>query len=359
MFPGNRPGESRISWGRIPEPVRKMLGDGCGMRSGIGQRRHRQLAVAIVILVAGFAVLPASAEGGEVTLTFETAPGGEPWDDPTDTDFGHVSFDVYDPRDAEERPAPVRPSSTGLRAVTNYGADGTVGWLIIRFAEPQESVAFWSRIDARDYQVDDSGRAPTVHIRAYDPAGDRVYDSDVGSSGQPVTRYANDPRGGGWSITGVSPDDPSAEISRIEMTIRKYQSADFARFGLTNLEFRAEAPTAAMAVSPSTPKAGERLTLDARGVETAGQIVTYEWYVDGAAFATTTRPVVSYTPENPGPHQFRVRVTDGLGQVDEDAQTVDVRERSLVNTPGFGFVIAFLAIIAVALVAWTRLRRSA
>lgn len=134
-------------------------------------------------------------------------------------------------------------------------------------------------------------------------------------------------------------------------------------------------PEAAATATPSTVTAGETLELDgADSTDQFGELVSYDWSIDGQSLSGET---TSVTLDESGEYTAELTVTNDAGETDTATTTVTVEQvadggdggaddgdggaddgddtdTSEDGIPGFGVIIALLAVIAAALLASRR-----
>lgn len=270
---------------------------------------------------AASATTDAVTQPQEVDLTFETAPDGESWDDPTETDFGYLSFSVFTPTSDQERPAVAKrvptpdDPPTSLTVITNLNADGEPGWLNVRFRSPQESprLVFWLEPD--DERFDEEGNSNELFIRGYDASNARVFERQSQLTA------------GGYVFVDVDPEADSDRVTRVAITARPPTGPAFSRLYVSRVSFTAAPPTVDLRVSPTAPAAGERPTVHA-DADPAAAITDLDWFVDGRRYVPPAdrsgRRII--TPElSAGTHTIAVDVTDRFGRQASAERTVSVR----------------------------------
>jgi len=96
---------------------------------------------------------------------------------------------------------------------------------------------------------------------------------------------------------------------------------------------------------------GDEVTFDTSG--TTGEIERYEWTVDGDPVESTDGSTLNHTFEETGTAEVEVTVTTASNRTDAASQTVEVVEgeesASGVQTPGFGIVVAVVALVGATL----------
>jgi outer membrane protein assembly factor BamB len=81
-------------------------------------------------------------------------------------------------------------------------------------------------------------------------------------------------------------------------------------------------PTAFMNITPTAPRTGESVTLEASGSsDPDGSISSYEWRVDGTSYTGKT---VSHTFSNAGEYTVGLTVTDEDGVTDSTTQSINI-----------------------------------
>ncbi|MFC7057459.1 PKD domain-containing protein [Halovenus salina] len=93
-------------------------------------------------------------------------------------------------------------------------------------------------------------------------------------------------------------------------------------------------PSATASVSPTSLAPSESVSLNASGsVDTDGQIVSYEWDVDGdGTYDTqTTSPTITHSYSQTGSYGVTLRVTDDGDDTDTESVTVSVTEQPIAN----------------------------
>jgi PGF-pre-PGF domain-containing protein/PGF-CTERM protein len=138
-----------------------------------------------------------------------------------------------------------------------------------------------------------------------------------------------------------------------------------------------EPPEASLSLDPATAQVGEEVTLS--GVDSSdedGEIVSYEWSVNGQTFSGET---VTTSFDEPGDYTVELTVTDDSGETDTITETLTITQAETATPttepgpattepepepetpttsdpliPGFGFTTAILALLAAALIAIRR-----
>ncbi|MFC5368812.1 DUF4347 domain-containing protein [Salinirubrum litoreum] len=183
---------------------------------------------------------------------------------------------------------------------------------------------------------------------------DRLTDGGLTSDDLRVAHYEDDE----WTLL-----DPTVVRQRNGVLLVEIETDGFSPFAVTAVGD----PTADF-VTPSSATVGEELTLDAGDTTTRfGEIVAYQWSVDGR---TLTGETGTLTFDAPGEYGVTLTVTDDTGRTATATRTLVVREQgetptatatptatsepTTTTTPGFGVLVALLALlslVAVALVA--------
>lgn len=267
--------------------------------------------------VAGTPITNAATNAEQVTLTFETGPDGEAWEDPSDTDFGYVDFDVYTPHNDRESPAtaqhvptPDQPPSA-RNVITNLNSRGESGWLNIRFRRRQSNPQIVLWLEPKDEQIDRYGNSNKLLVRGYDSSNNRVYDEQ-----SQITA-------GGYVREEIQPSDPSDHISRVAITVLPPSGSGHSRFYVGRIGFNAEPPKVDLTVSPTRPDTGDQISIRSN-IETAGEITEYEWVVDDERQPAGDRPQILRPNLGTGSHTVSITVTDRLGLQGTTSKTFTV-----------------------------------
>jgi PGF-CTERM protein len=121
-------------------------------------------------------------------------------------------------------------------------------------------------------------------------------------------------------------------------------------------EVESEAPNASLS-GPEEATVGEEVTFDTNAT---GEIERYEWTVDGDPVESTDGSEMSYTFEESGTTEVEVTVSTADNQTDSASQTVEVVDGEEtaggVQTPGFGIVVAVVALVGAMLLVVRRSR---
>lgn len=125
-------------------------------------------------------------------------------------------------------------------------------------------------------------------------------------------------------------------------------------------------PEAAINVAPQTPTAGEEVTFDASGTTTPyGDVVGYEWTIDGESFTGET---VTTTIDDPGDVTVEVVVENDAGLTATATESIQVTApptetttptasaTTETGTPGFTTGTAVIALVVSLLVRWRQRR---
>lgn len=158
----------------------------------------------------------------------------------------------------------------------------------------------------------------------------------------------------------VGADADDLQMNRYNADEGEWQGLETDQIGQTDTHVRVEAetpgfsffsvsatsePTAAIDV-PAEVEEGDEVTLDASASEDEyGEIVSYDWSVDGESLSGET---VTTTLENPGEADIELTVTNDAGETDTASTTVSVLEE-VVDDPDDG-VSSIVAVVVVVLV---------
>lgn len=149
------------------------------------------------------------------------------------------------------------------------------------------------------------------------------------SASQEATAYRYDRLGDGnfgpWRDSAtrtVSYEDPGTYEPRVEVRSAD-DTRDTATCGTLTVAEN-QPPTAAFSYSPSEPAPGETVSFTSESSDADGDVVAYEWSVDGTTVAET--PGVEYSFEEAGEHLVELTVTDDDGTTNTTSATVTVVE---------------------------------
>jgi hypothetical protein len=215
---------------------------------------------------------------------------------------GSVSVDV-DPSDAVDPECTTtlggfldeeRTVSTGLSASLSYETNdppvATAGAAPHTVA-PGETVTFDA--DA----VDPDG---TVASYRWDLDGDGRVDARG-----PVVERTFDTAGDRTATLRVTDDDGATTTATATVTVNR-------------------PPDAAFTVDPAAPGPGTAVTVDADAVDPDGEVVRYDWDLDGDGAVERTGETVEWTFAGAGERTVRLRAVDDDGAADVATRTVDV-----------------------------------
>lgn len=233
----------------------------------------------------------------------------------------------------------------GGYVVGGNGAGGDASAWLVRVAD--DGTERWrTRVGGADARL----RALTtvgsdILVGGLQPAGeDSAWVGAVGPSG--------DPR---WSSTfgRTDPASVAAMTSTADGGAVAAGSTLLGRDGqdgyLAKLVPDGRDPVPAVAVDPWSPAPGERVTLDGSGSRAPdGEIVRYEWDLDGDGTADARGRVIEHTFREPGEHAVTLRVVDDAGRTGTTTFTVSVGTPATGSTPaddsagvpGFGVATA-------------------
>jgi PGF-CTERM protein len=226
-----------------------------------------------------------------------------------------------------------------------------------------------SETDTESTDVDVN--APPTAAFTYDPNVPNVNQAvtfDASSSADPdgeTVRYT-------WAVDGenVSGSETFAYTftESGDHEVRLYITDDDGVSATVTRTVTVNAPPTA-SIQPVDATVGEETTVEAN-VSDDGTIARYEWYVDGDL--VSTEDTLSYTFDGSGTTQVRLEVTDENGATTattravtvesdgtstdspDDMEPTDTDETTAQDGPGFGVVVALLAVVVAALTARRR-----
>lgn len=158
------------------------------------------------------------------------------------------------------------------------------------------------------------GQEVTFTATSTDPDGDALShawdldgDGNIDRTGDTVTFTYNFP--GTFAAFLVSTDTEGA--------------SDTARQSISVAQGN-QAPTASFTFTPETPEVGEQTTFTSTSTDSDGDIVAYEWLVNGERFGTMQQ--AQRTFQTPGTYSVTLEVQDNDGATDTATQQVTVSE---------------------------------
>lgn len=168
------------------------------------------------------------------------------------------------------------------------------------------------------------GETVTFEAQADDPDGD-VVDYEWTIDGEVV--------GNGLSI-GYGFQEPGDHLVELTVTDDDGASAIVERI-VTVVEPENQPPVVSIAYSPTDPSTDEPVTFGADAADEDGEVVRYEWSVDGELIVSSSDSEFGYEFEEPGEYHVEVVVTDDDGAQASAERTVTVDEaKTQTETPG-------------------------
>lgn len=110
---------------------------------------------------------------------------------------------------------------------------------------------------------------------------------------------------------------------RVELTVTDDDGATDSTSATVIVVGANEPPSVELAASPADPALGESVTFVADAMDPDGNIVAYEWHVDGEPVAGG--PAFAHTFEDPGDYQVGVTVTDDAGATATAETSIEVQ----------------------------------
>jgi PGF-pre-PGF domain-containing protein/PGF-CTERM protein len=261
---------------------------------------------------------------GQQTAAFETVQSVESVTLSTTESVGEVTVSELDPDTETETPAPGDP------------------------------------VTLQDVSVSEEARDTSATIR-FRVSDERIEELSTSAENLRAFRLA----GGDWQRleTSVAEETDSG-------VVLEAQTPGFSLFAVSAVT----PPEASLSLNPTTAQIGEDVQLS--GVDSAddGEIVSYEWTVNGQTFSGES---VTVSLDEPGEYTVELIVTDDSGETDTVTQTLTIEQDPTetettapepdtptpepetatttdTGTPGFGVLVAILALLASALIAIRR-----
>ena len=298
-----------------------------------------------------------------------TAPESVTVSEPPRRVGGGVTTPPTDDPDVDaEPPEPPAEVDVELEETVDIEFDEEAGTSTATFSEENtvESITFGFQtsgtVNARnlDREPDETGPSPGASVRVTQiTVGEELQD-------QPATirmRVSLD------RLEEIGADADDLRMNRYNADEGEWQGLETDPIGQTDTHVRLEAetpgfsyfsvsatsePTAAID-APAEVEEGEEVTLDASGSEDEyGEIVSYDWTVDGESLSGET---VTTTLENPGDVDVELTVTNDAGETSTAGATVSVLEEDVgdvVDDPDDGistilgvFVILLVIVLGV------------
>ncbi|GGI96153.1 hypothetical protein GCM10008995_02800 [Halobellus salinus] len=262
-------------------------------------------------------------ETGTATATFETSENVESITLETTDSSAEVTVTDLDPETQTTNPAPGQ--SVSLQDITVTGADG----------------------DASD----------TIRTVRFRISNARLQERGTTAENLRAFRLT----GGSWQRLETSVAQETAD--GVVLEARAPGTSIFAVSAVTP-------PEASLSLNPTTAAVGEDVTLS--GVDSSdedGEIVSYEWSVNGQTFSGET---VTVSLDEPGDYTVELTVTDDSGETDTVTETLSITQADTATptpepepetdtpatetevtttdtgTPGFGIIVAIIALLGAA-----------
>jgi len=196
----------------------------------------------------------------------------------------------------------------------------------------------------------DSNQAPNARIETdierinnvYVPTGSTPADDTV-STFQLDGSLSSDPNGDtlsySWRIDGTevatsetlsSSQFPSEGTKEVELVVSDGEEEDVARMDIALNDIE---PTAQFTARPTSAPLNTPVQFDGSDAQDGdGNIVSYEWRVDGTTLQESTSPFFDYTFNSIGTESVTLQTTDDDGNTNSRTQTIDVYEADITPT---------------------------
>jgi PKD repeat protein len=203
-----------------------------------------------------------------------------------------------------------------------------------------------------DGATDTASRTVTVESENEPPTATFSYSPPAPSRGETVsfTADASDPDGEvveyAWRVDGeVVGREPTLEYAFeaageyvVGLTVMDDDGATDTDTVRVTVESENQPPSANVTYTPGEPTPGETVSFTAEATDPDGEVVAYEWRVDGEVAGEG--PTLEYAFPGPGEYEVDLQVTDDGGATDTESVVVIVGEANQPPTVEFDYMPA-------------------
>lgn len=193
-----------------------------------------------------------------------------------------------------------------------------------------------------------TNESATIQFRV---SPDRLEEENISADQLRIYHFAD----GEWEALSTRVVENSDDEARLQTVAPEFSFLAVSAVGEPEAEF---------SVDPQEPVAGEELTLDAGGSTSQyGEVVSYEWTIDGEAFSgesvttSASEPgvvTVELVVENDAGESDRVTTSIEIAEAETETPTATETTTTDTGTPGFTVVTGVIAVIVGILIAQRR-----